>query len=122
MSELRHVALQCIGHITLRHTTPRHTTLHYTLHNQTISHIDASARGKLQLSDLLSNTTPTAHRAARVLAKSSAPAASSARRHVAGRLAAPLPKRVQDRLSREAAYSHAKQAISEWQPTVNKNR
>ncbi|KAI8919200.1 Utp14 protein-domain-containing protein [Powellomyces hirtus] len=35
---------------------------------------------------------------------------------------APLPKRIQDRLERQAAYEESKTEISKWQPLVKKNR
>ncbi|ORX98593.1 small-subunit processome [Basidiobolus meristosporus CBS 931.73] len=37
-------------------------------------------------------------------------------------LAAPLPKRVQDKFTREVAYEDAKKKVSEWVPIVKKNR
>ncbi|KAK9768313.1 hypothetical protein K7432_001115 [Basidiobolus ranarum] len=37
-------------------------------------------------------------------------------------LAAPLPKRVQDKFTREVAYEESKKKISEWVPIVKKNR
>ncbi|OZJ03444.1 hypothetical protein BZG36_03176 [Bifiguratus adelaidae] len=37
-------------------------------------------------------------------------------------LAAPLPKRIQDRLNRIAAYDETKKGITKWQPIVKKNR
>ncbi|KAG0239310.1 hypothetical protein BGW41_007795 [Actinomortierella wolfii] len=37
-------------------------------------------------------------------------------------LAAPLPKIVQDRLNREAAYTEASKEVSKWLPIVQKNR
>ncbi|KAJ3183750.1 hypothetical protein HDU87_005866 [Geranomyces variabilis] len=35
---------------------------------------------------------------------------------------APLPKRVQDRVERQAAYAEAKKDLTKWQPLVKKNR
>ncbi|KAF7724213.1 hypothetical protein EC973_001232 [Apophysomyces ossiformis] len=37
-------------------------------------------------------------------------------------LDAPLPKRIQDRVERQAAYKEANKEISRWQPTVKENR
>jgi U3 small nucleolar RNA-associated protein 14 len=37
-------------------------------------------------------------------------------------LAAPLPKRIQDRLNRQAAYKEAKKEVGKWQPLVKQNR
>ncbi|PVV01089.1 hypothetical protein BB560_004507 [Smittium megazygosporum] len=37
-------------------------------------------------------------------------------------LKAPLPKRIQEKFDREAAYSISKDAVSAWQPIVNANR
>ncbi|KAJ2962821.1 hypothetical protein NQZ79_g2114 [Umbelopsis isabellina] len=37
-------------------------------------------------------------------------------------LAAPLPKRIQDRLNRQAAYKEAKKEVGKWQPLVKENR
>ncbi|KAL0082960.1 small-subunit processome [Phycomyces blakesleeanus] len=37
-------------------------------------------------------------------------------------LDAPLPKRLQDRMERQAAYNEANKEIARWQPTVKKNR
>lgn len=39
-----------------------------------------------------------------------------------GALAAPLPKRQQDRLDREAAYEKARETLGRWQATVKHNR
>ncbi|KAJ3174001.1 hypothetical protein HDU87_007215 [Geranomyces variabilis] len=35
---------------------------------------------------------------------------------------APLPKRIQDRVERQAAYAEAKKDLTKWQPLVKKNR
>ncbi|KAJ3159375.1 hypothetical protein HDU86_001693 [Geranomyces michiganensis] len=35
---------------------------------------------------------------------------------------APLPKRIQDRIERQAAYEEAKKDVTKWQPLVKKNR
>ncbi|KAI8582424.1 hypothetical protein K450DRAFT_227120 [Umbelopsis ramanniana AG] len=37
-------------------------------------------------------------------------------------LSAPLPKRIQDRLNRQAAYKEAKDEVAKWQPLVKQNR
>ncbi|RUP47697.1 Utp14 protein-domain-containing protein [Jimgerdemannia flammicorona] len=37
-------------------------------------------------------------------------------------LAAPLPKRIQDRLNRQAAYQETKKEVAKWQPIVKANR
>jgi U3 small nucleolar RNA-associated protein 14 len=37
-------------------------------------------------------------------------------------LSAPLPKRIQDRLNRQAAYKEAKDEVTKWQPLVKQNR
>ncbi|KAI9285465.1 small-subunit processome [Umbelopsis sp. AD052] len=37
-------------------------------------------------------------------------------------LSAPLPKRIQDRLNRQAAYKEAKDEVGKWQPLVKQNR
>ena len=41
---------------------------------------------------------------------------------IASALSAPLPKRIQDRYHREAAYEEAKKDISKWAPMIKKNR
>jgi U3 small nucleolar RNA-associated protein 14 len=47
---------------------------------------------------------------------------SSGKSKIKDTLSAPLPKRIQDRLNRQAAYKEAKDEVAKWQPLVKQNR
>ncbi|KAF2765018.1 small-subunit processome [Teratosphaeria nubilosa] len=77
---------------------------------------DAADGGMLSVDDLLADLDPAAKKqyAAAIKTKKKSQAPKT--------LAAPLPKRQQDRLDREAASKQARDQISRWQDTVMNNR
>ncbi|KAH9816330.1 U3 small nucleolar RNA-associated protein 14-like [Teratosphaeria destructans] len=77
---------------------------------------EAAEGGMLSVDDLLADLDPAAKKqyAAAIKTKKKSQAPKT--------LAAPLPKRQQDRLDREAASKQARDQISRWQDTVMNNR
>lgn len=74
---------------------------------------------KLKVSDLLPTVTdPALRKSLKVLASDK----PSKRSGIPGKLAAPLPKRQQDRIDRVAANQKAKETLERWRDTVIQNR
>lgn len=78
-----------------------------------------AASQKLKISDLLPTVTdPALRRSLKVLASDK----PSKRSGIPGKLEAPLPKRQQDRIDRQAANQKAKETLDRWRDTVIHNR
>ncbi|KNC98242.1 uncharacterized protein SPPG_06642 [Spizellomyces punctatus DAOM BR117] len=79
----------------------------------------SSSRRKIGLEDLMGSLGDEAGFA--TLKKQLAVLEKSTSKQMAT-IAAPLPKRVQDRYDRQAAYEETKKEVSKWAPLVKKNR
>ncbi|KAK7515288.1 Utp14 protein-domain-containing protein [Phyllosticta citriasiana] len=74
---------------------------------------------KLDIGDLLAGTSdPNAKRMVKMLKDKK----SSKRNGIPGKLDAPLPKRLQDKIDRQAANEKAKEQLERWVDTVKHNR
>lgn len=81
-----------------------------------------SSRKKLTVADLIPSVTdPHFKKSLKLLAGNDFPP-SSKRNGIPKKLQVPLPKRQQDRLDREAAYTKSKEVLNRWIDTVKHNR
>ncbi len=91
---------------------------------------ESSSKKKLKVQDLLTSIHDTLglgslKKKLEQLSSSSAPGKPSEDaigQAASDLLAAPLSRRAQDRLNREAAYKESKEDIEKWAPTVKQNR
>ncbi|KZF24886.1 Utp14-domain-containing protein [Xylona heveae TC161] len=81
-----------------------------------------NASQKLSIADLLPSVTDPGLKKSLKLLSSEQQKAPSKRNGIPGKLEAPLPKRQQDRLDREAAYEKSKETLDRWIDTVKHNR
>jgi U3 small nucleolar RNA-associated protein 14 len=84
------------------------------------SHSVSGAKKKLDLADMMVALDDESGFSA--LKKNLQELEGSGKSKIKETLAAPLPKRIQDRLNRQAAYKEAKKEVGKWQPLVKQNR
>jgi U3 small nucleolar RNA-associated protein 14 len=78
---------------------------------------------KLTVADLISTVTdPRLKHSLKLLNSAEKPGTPQPRGGIPGKLAAPLPKRLQGRLDRTAAYQKSKETLDRWIDTVKQNR
>jgi U3 small nucleolar RNA-associated protein 14 len=78
---------------------------------------------KLSVADLISSVTdPRMKNSLKMLKSAEKPLSSKPQGGIPGKLAAPLPKRLQDKLNRDAAYEKSKETLGRWIETVKHNR
>ncbi|KAH8552611.1 small-subunit processome [Umbelopsis sp. PMI_123] len=80
----------------------------------------SGAKKKLDLADMMETLNDDSGFG--VLKKNLEALEGSGKSKIKDTLAAPLPKRIQDRLNRQAAYKEAKDEVTKWQPIVKQNR
>ncbi|RMZ82497.1 hypothetical protein DV737_g2006, partial [Chaetothyriales sp. CBS 132003] len=78
---------------------------------------------KISASDLLQYVNdPTQRQSLKILQSTERTGPEEYKGGIPGRLAAPLPKRQQDRVDRSAAYEQSKKELGKWVDTVKQNR